>query len=267
MQKDFPSTRKIVICVPTEEFEHDLEEADIRLIVASITFTQPEQEEKYSQLVTLILATYRDVLGELPDGLPPLWDIQHQIDLVPGSILPNKSHYRMFPYQHDKLRRQVHELIDKGFVHESIRPCAVLALLVPTKDGTFRMCVDSRDINRITIKYRFLILRLKDMLDQLNSATIFSKHDLKSGYHQIRIKSGDEWKTAFKMNDGLFKWVVMPFRLLNAPSTFVRVMNQVLRPFLNKCMVVYFDDILIHSQNKTNHLHHLREVFETLRAN
>jgi len=169
------------------------------------------------------LYEYENVFSnDVPSGLPPIRGIEHQIDFVLGESIPNRLAYRSNPKQTKELQRQVEELMAKGHVRESMSLWRY-RLLMPNKDGTWRMCVDCSTINNIIVKYRHPIPRLDDMLDELHGSCIFTKIDLKSGYHEIMMKEGDEWKTAFKTKYGLYEWLVMPFGLTNAPSTFMSV--------------------------------------------
>ncbi|RDX86566.1 hypothetical protein CR513_32090, partial [Mucuna pruriens] len=159
-----------------------------------------------------------------------------------------------------KKRKREHE----SMCHAS-DTCSMIVIHVPKKYGTWRMCIDCRPINNITIRYKHLISHLDDLLDEFHGSQIFSKIDLRSGYHQIRMKEGDEWKTAIKTMFSLYEWLVMSFDLTNVPSTLMRLMNHVLRSLIGKCVVVYFDDILIYSTCLNDHLLHVKRVLEILK--
>jgi hypothetical protein len=203
-------------------------------------------------------------VDELPCSLPPIRSVSHHIDLIPGASLPNKVAYRLTLQENEEVKRQLQDLLDKGLVREILSPCDAPTVLSPKKDRGWRMCTDSREFNKITIKYRFPLPRMDDMMDCLSEAKYFSKIDLKRGYHQICMREGDEWKTTFNTNEGLYECLVMLFGLTNASSTFMRLMYEVLREFIGNFVIVYLDDILVYSKTVAEHMKHLDTVMQKL---
>jgi len=196
--------------------------------------------------------------------LPPHRPYDHAIKLEPGTTAPFGPMYNLSKTELEELRKNIDENLAKGFIRRSESPAGAPVLFVKKKDGTLRLCVDYRALNKITVKNRCPLPLINETMDQLKDATIFSKIDLKGAYNLIRIAEGDEWKTAFRTRYGHFEYLVMPFGLTNAPATFQAFINDVLREYLDHFVVVYLDDILIYSKSKEEHIEHVRKVMKTL---
>ncbi|GJS46795.1 putative reverse transcriptase domain-containing protein [Tanacetum coccineum] len=210
----------------------------------------------------------RDFPEVFPDdlsGLPPLREIEFRIDLIPGVVPIAKSPYRLAPSELEELSGQLKELQDKGFIRPSSSPWGAPILFVMKKDGSFRMCIDYKELNKLTVKNCYLLPRIDDLFDLLQGSQFFSKIDLRSGYHQLRVHEDDIPKTAFRTRYGHFEFTVMPFGLTNAPAVFMDLMNRVCRPYLDKFVIVFIDDILIYSKTQEEHVEHLRLVLELLK--
>ncbi|GJX40817.1 putative reverse transcriptase domain-containing protein [Tanacetum coccineum] len=210
----------------------------------------------------------RDFPEVFPDdlsGLPPLWEIEFRIELIPGAVPIAKSPYRLAPSELEKLFGQLKELQDKSFIRPSSSPWGAPVLFVKKKDGSFRMCIDYRESNKLTVKNRCSLPRIDDLFDQLQGSQFFSKIDLRSGYHQLRFHKDDILKTAFRTRYGHFEFTIIPFGLTNAPAVFMDLMNRVCRPYLDKFVIVFIDDILIYSKTREEHVEHLRLVLELLK--
>jgi hypothetical protein len=212
-----------------------------------------------------VVCEFPDVFLEDLPGLPPERDVEFVIELKPSTTPISRRSYRMPPNELAELKTQLQDLLEKGFIRPSLSPWGCPAIFVKKKDQTLQMCVDYRPLNEVTIKNKYPLPRIDILSDQLTGARVFSKIDLRSGYHQIHIQPEDIPKTAFTTRYGLFEYLVMSFGLTNAHAHFTYLMNSIFMPELDKFVVVFIDDILIYSKIEEEHARHLRIVLTRLR--
>ncbi|KAE8728977.1 Phosphoenolpyruvate carboxykinase [Hibiscus syriacus] len=211
------------------------------------------------------VSEFPDVFPEELPGLPPDKEVEFEIKTYPGSAPISMAPYRMAPKELKELKVQLQELFDRGFIRHSTSPWGAPILFVKKKDGSLRLCIDYRKLNKMTIKNKYPLPRIDDLFDQLRGATVFSKIDLHSGYYQLKVKGSDVAKTAIRTRYGHYEFLVMPFGLTNAPAAFMDLMNRVFRPYLDQFVVVFIDDIMIYSRIEAEHDEHLKIVLQTLR--
>ncbi|GJV62081.1 putative reverse transcriptase domain-containing protein [Tanacetum coccineum] len=221
-------------------------------------------EEKRLEDVQIVQDFPEVFLEDLP-GLPPTRQVEFQIDLVPGAAPVARAPYRLAPSEMKELSEQLKELSDKGFIRPSSSPWGAPVLFVKKKDGSFRMCIDYRELNKLTVKNRYPLPRIDDLFDQLQGSSVYSKIDLRSGYHQLRVREKTFRRLPSETRYGHYEFQVMPFGLTNAPAVFMDLMNQVCKPYLDKFVIVFIDDILIYSKNKKEHEEHLKLILELLK--
>ena len=211
-------------------------------------------------------AAYRDVFSpEDAEPLPPHSAADHAIDLLPGTQPPHGTIYPLSPRELEVLREYLDDALQKGWIQPSKSPAGAPILFVPKSDGSLRLCVDYRALNRITVKNRYPLPLIGEIINRVEGAKFFTKIDIKDAYHRLRIKQGDEWKTAFRTRYGHYEYLVLPFGLTNAPATFQSYVHQALEGLLDQCCIAYIDDILIYSETRDEHVSHVEEVLRRLR--
>ncbi|GJS84481.1 putative reverse transcriptase domain-containing protein [Tanacetum coccineum] len=260
--KEKKSKLSIISCEKAQKYM----EKGCQLFLAQVTVKENKDKSDEKRLEDV--PTVRDFPEVFPEdlpGLPPTRQVEFQIDLVPGAAPVARAPYRLAPSEMEELSTQLQELSDKGFIRPSSSPWGAPVLFVKKKDGSFRMCIDYRELNKLTVKNRYPLPRIDDLFDQLQGSSVYSKIDLRSGYHQLRVRNEDIPKTAFRTRYGHYEFQVMPFGLTNAPAVFMDLMNRVCRPYLDKFVIVFIDDILIYSKTKEEHDVHLRLILELLK--
>jgi hypothetical protein len=207
-----------------------------------------------------VINEFADVFPEELTGMPSNWDIEFVIEFNPGTVPIYKTPFRMTTPELAELKKHIKGLLEKGFIRPSSSPWGAPVIFVPKKDGTQNLCVDYHALNEVTVKNNYPLLRIDDLFDQLHGVCVFSKIDLRSGYHQLKVWECHIPKTAFVSRNGLFEYTVMSFGLTNAPAHLMYLMNKVFIDYLDKFVVVSIDDILDYSRSEEEHEDHLRLV-------
>nr|GEU94010.1 putative reverse transcriptase domain-containing protein [Tanacetum cinerariifolium] len=236
------------------------------IFLAHVTTNEAEDESKEKRLEDVpIVQDFPEVFPENLLGIPPTRQVEFQIDLVPGAEPVARAPYRLTPSKMKELPDQLKELADKGFIRPSSSPWGASILFVKKKDGSFRMCINYRELNKLTVKNRYPLLRIDDLFNQLQGSSVYSKIDMRSGYHQLGVWEEDIPKIAFRTKYRHYEFQVMLFGLTNAPAVFMDLMNRVCKPYLDKFVIVFIDDILIYLKNKLEHEEHLKLILELLK--
>ncbi|GKD72911.1 putative reverse transcriptase domain-containing protein [Tanacetum coccineum] len=237
-----------------------------QVFLGQISAKNEEDKSEGKQLKDVpIVRDFPKVFPKDFPGLPPAQPVEFQIDLIPGAAPLARAPYRLAPSEMKELSEKLQELSDKGFIRPSSSPWGALVLFVKKKDGSFWMCIDYRELNKLTVKNRYPLPKIDDLFDQLQGSIIYSKIDLRSRYHQLRVREQDIPKTAFRTRYGHYEFQVMPFGLTNTPVVFMELMNRVCKPYLDKFVIVFIDYILIYSKDEKEHEEHLKAILELLK--